>query len=337
MITRHIHCTEGRAFSFPVIAFIATSVKRHAAPLFVAVLWMAAFPLAAQNQGFSFGNFSFSLSPKVLEDGSITDAYFGYQYIPNIAGSLRLRFSNTAKNEQFDELVPDSIVAIEDETFELFLMPFEYALLDSPSIQLKAGGGLYYAYNTRTEKGFFNMPALEDRGRERVNSFDNDFAMHNIGPNIALGFSVWVEWFALALNGGIVPVFYLNALQNMSITPLMDPHDLDYSQETFGSPYLYADLTVTLFKYVSLALLYDYSKLDYNVIDFDDQLKWMTPERSLVSQSLKVEASARIPMGGNLYTQIGYGHIFDFMRVDSDPLIEGNRQYLIFTAMKTAR
>jgi hypothetical protein len=62
---------------------------------------------------------------------------------------------------------------------------------------------------------------------------------------------------------------------------------------------------------VSLALLYDYSKLDYKVISFDDQLKWLTPEQ---------EASALISTGGNIYIQIGYGCSFDSLRINSAPL-----------------
>jgi hypothetical protein len=120
----------------------------------------------------------------------------------------------------------------------------------------------------------------------------------------------------------------------MKITPLMDPHNADYSQETSGGPYFYADLTLTLFKYASLALLYDYSKLDYQVIDFDDQFKWFTPESKTISQSLKLEVCAFIPLGGNVYAQVGYGHSFDSIQVNSAPLVESGRDYVIL-AMKT--
>jgi hypothetical protein len=258
----------------------------------------------------------------------------GYQYTPNSAGNVRLRLANTAKNEQFDETVPDSINAIEDQTFALFLTPFEFAFFNQPSVQLKVGGGLYYEYYTRVEKGFFDIPALETLGKERVNSFSNDFKTHGAGPTITLGFNYQAEWFSAAVNGGVVPIFYLNARQDMSITPLMNPHNADYSQETTGGPYFYADISITLFKYASIALLYDYSELDYKVIDFDDQFKWITPASKTTSQSLKLEVCGFIPLGGNVYAQIGYGHSFDSLEINSAPLIESGGDYLILT-MKT--
>jgi hypothetical protein len=61
----------------------------------------------------------------------------------------------------------------------------------------------------------------------------------------------------------------------------MDPRAADYAQETSGGPYFYADLTVTLLKYAFLALLYEYSKLDYKAVDFDDQFKWLASESKI--------------------------------------------------------
>ncbi|MDR0784796.1 MAG: hypothetical protein LBE74_02795 [Treponema sp.] len=94
-------------------------------------------PLSAQNQSFALGRLSFFLSPKVLKDGSITDASLGFQYTPNSGGILRVRYSNRANNDQFDETVPDSLVAASTESVEVFLTPFEYAFLNRPSAQIK--------------------------------------------------------------------------------------------------------------------------------------------------------------------------------------------------------
>ncbi|MDR1030959.1 MAG: hypothetical protein LBL76_08835 [Treponema sp.] len=124
----------------------AAGIGLRAKSLFAAVLWILAVPLATQSQE----KFSFSLAPKVLKDGSITDISLGYHYTPKSAGNVRLRFSNTAKNEQFDETVQDSINAVEDKTFALFLTPFEFAFFNRPRVQLKVGGGLYYEYYTST-------------------------------------------------------------------------------------------------------------------------------------------------------------------------------------------
>jgi hypothetical protein len=163
--------------------------------------------------------------------------------------------------------------------------------------------------------------------------------MHLVGTNASLGMSVQSKWFSMTINGGVAPYFYLNASQKTSITPLLDPGCATNAQETAGSPYLYADLAVTLFKYLTLALLYDYTKLDYKIIDFDDEsneFKWLTPKRKVVSHSLKVEACALLPLGGDVYTQIDYGYTFDYTQTDSAEPLETNRQYVILT-LKTIR
>jgi hypothetical protein len=152
-----------------------------------------------------------------------------------------------------------------------------------------------------------------------------------LGPNIEIGFTYRANWLNLSAHGGIVPIFYLNAHQKMGIIPLLEPNYADYSQSTWGSPYFYADLSFILFKYISLAFLYDSSRLNYKVIDFDNSLNWYNPERTVVSQSLKLEASLLIPLQGSLYTQIGYGHTFDFIQLDSASPIQSSKQYLILS------
>jgi hypothetical protein len=176
------------------------------------------------------------------------------------------------------------------------------------------------------------MPSLQNLGKERVNSFTNDFTMHIVGPDLELGFAWRSAYVNLSANAGIVPIFYLSARQKTGIVPLMDPHYADHSQQTSGSPYLYADIGFIIWKYVSLAFLYDFSRLNYKVIDFDDNLQWYTPERKVTTQSLKIETSLLIPLGGDIYTQIGYGHTFDSTQLDSASPVKSSRQYLILTA-----
>jgi hypothetical protein len=302
--------------------------------------WLAAgilgvgIPLTAFAQSQNFGNdrFSFSLTPKVLRNGSITDVALGYAYTENSSGELRLRFSNEAKNEQFDETVPDSLNAIDEKSIEVFLMPFKYLLVKNPFIEFQAGAGVYYDYNVLNEKGYFNMPALGVLGKETVNSFSNDFSMHVFGPDIEAGFTCRIDWLAVSAHAGIIPVFYLNARQKMSIVPLLEPNNVDYTQNISGSPCLYADISFILFKYLSFNFLYDFSRLKYKVIDFDNTLKWYNPERVVLSQSLKIEASLLIPLQSSVYTQIGYGHTFDSIRLDSDSPIQSSKQYLILSA-----
>jgi hypothetical protein len=291
-------------------------------------------PVFAQDQKFDFGKFSFSLSPKILKDGSITDFGIGYRYAERISGNLRLRFVNEVKNEQF-ESIEDSLNAVNGTNIQVFLLPFEYFLVRRPQMEFHLGAGLYYENEALKEKGFFNLPSLEP-DHERVNSFTNEFSLNVAGPDIDAGFSFQAKHVNLTFHGGIVPVFYLGSKQKMGIVPLLGSDYADYTQQTAGSPYFYLDLGLILFKYVSLAFLYDFSRLDYKVIDFDSSLNWYNPEQTVFSQSLKLEVSVLIPLGGAVYTQVGYGHTFDSLTQDSNPAVQSNKQYLILCA-KTVR
>jgi hypothetical protein len=295
------------------------------------ILWFfisaAAF---SQHRQFDIGRFSFSLSPKVLKDGSITDMGIGYAYTENTAGELRLRFTTVIKTGQFDKTVPDSLNAADEKIFEVFLMPFEYFFAKKQNMQFNMGAGIYYDYDTLIEKGYFNMPILETLGKEKVNSFSNDFSMHVLGPDIEAGFNRSVNWLNFSIHAGIVPVFWLHSQQKMGIVPLMEPDFADYSQNVWGSPYFYTDIGLILFKYISLVFLYDISRLNYKVINFDSSLKWYTPEQKLVSQSLKIETSLLIPLRSVVY-QIGYGHTFDSVQLDSLPSVQNSKHYLILS------
>jgi hypothetical protein len=294
--------------------------------ILAALIPVGVFP---QEQRFDFGRFSFSSSPKILKDGSITDLGLGYAYTDRLGGELRVRFSAESKNEAFDEDgVSDSLIAITKNAFTLFLMPV-YFFFKSPNIRFQAGAGAYYQYETLAEKGYFNMPILEALGKEKVNSFSNNFSAHVLGPNFELSFTHSTSWLSLSIRGGVIPVFYLHTSQNMGIVPLMEPDFADYSQNTWGSPSAYGDIGFVLFKIVSFALLYDFSRLKYEGVDWDDNLKWYHPEKTIVSQSIKLESSLLIPLQSSMYAQIGYGHIFDSVRYDGDDPVKNERQYLI--------
>jgi hypothetical protein len=299
--------------------------------LLTGILWFfisaAAF---TQPRKIEAERFYFSLTPKILKDGAITDMRIGYAYMENSTGELRLRFTHKAEITQFDKAVPDSLNAADENIFEVFLLPLNYFLIKKQNIELYAGAGIYYDYDALTEKGYFNIPVLEALGKEKVNSFSNDFSTHILGPNIETGFNYSAAWFNLSVNSGIVPVFLLYSRQKMRIVPLMEPDFADYSQTTWGSPYFYMDTGFTLFKYISLVLLYDISRLNYNVIYFDYNLKWYNPQRAVVSQSLKIELSLLIPVRGVAY-QVGYGHTFDAIQLDSPPPVWNNKQYLILS------
>jgi hypothetical protein len=258
----------------------------------------------------------------------------GYAYTGRLSGELRFRFSGESKNERFDEAVPDSLNAMSKNAFAVFLMPLEYFFVKKPDTRFHAGAGAYYQHETLSEKGYFNMPALEARGKEKINSFSNDFSTHALGPNIEAGLAHKTAWLGVSVRGGVVPVFWLHTDRTMRIAPLMEPNYADYSKNTWGSPYAYGDLTMLFFKFISLALLYDFSRLKYQVIDFDNDLQWYNPERTVVSQSVKLEASLLIPLPSSVYTQIGYGHAFDAVRLDSGDPVRRGKHYLIFAMNK---
>jgi hypothetical protein len=290
--------------------------------------------VSPQSQHFDFGRFSIFSSSKILKDGSATDAGLGYAYTERFAGELRFRFSGESKNEQFDETVPDSLNAMTKNAFALFFAPLEYFFVKDPNTQFHAGAGAYYQYETLSEKGYFNMPALEALGKEKINSFSNDFSTHALGPNIEAGFTRKTAWLDVSVRGGVVPVFWLHTDQKMRIDPLMEPNYADYSKNTWGSPFVYGDLSTIFFKYISLTLWYDFSRLKYPIIDFDSNLQWYNPERTVASQSVKLEASLLIPLPSSVYTQIGYGHAFDAVRLDSGEPARNGRHYLIFAVDK---
>jgi hypothetical protein len=121
----------------------------------------------------------------------------------------------------------------------------------------------------------------------------------------------------------------------MSIIPLLSPHYADYSQTTTGSPYFYVNLDCILLKYLNVVFLYDFTKLQYQVIDFDDDLAWHNPEREMLTQSFRIEASALLPLGKDTSFQIGGGFTFDSVTLDEAAPVKSNRQYVILTVKKT--
>jgi hypothetical protein len=305
-------------------------------------LWFVPLWVYPQTQGFGLGNFSFFLSPKILQDGSIIDVGLGLQYTQHWGGEIRFRNTIIAKNEELFD-VADSLNAVHENIFEVFFLPAEYSFIRTPQTRLWLGVGAYYEYDALNEKGFFNMPELEDIGLERVNSYTNEFSMHVVGPLLDVGFRFAKQFedqrntgllnFDITLSGGVVPVFFPASSQKMGIVPLLDPHYAEYDQKTWGSPYVYLSLDAVLFKFINVVLLYDYTKLRYKSIGFDDNLQWITPESTVRTQSFKIEASLLVPLGG-IQVQLGYGYTFDSTRFDDGRSITGNRQYLILTAKK---
>ena len=305
--------------------------------LFLVSLFIPCFAFP-QDKTVNIGNFSFFLSPKILEEGSITDAGIGLTYKDSWGGELRFRYTAIEKNEEIPGTA-DSLNAINEKFFEVFLLPAEYRFIDKQNFKFYAGAGLYYEYNKLKEKGFFNLPVLEtlDPPRERVNSYNNDFSMNLFGPLIESGFSYYSSKFDVNFFAGLVPVFFLTSAQKMSIAPLLDPIIADYSQKTWGSPHFFLNLETTVLKYANLLLLYDAAWLKYQIIDFDENMKWIHPDRTVVTQNLKVEASFLYPFSNEISFQIGYGYMLEFISLDSDPAVSEGKHYLILTTKKSSK
>jgi hypothetical protein len=281
-------------------------------------------------------SFFFSLSPRAMEDGSITDASLGYRYTEKFSGELRLRRSEETKNEEFDN-TDASLNAIHSTIYEVFFFPFEWNP-DISGARLRLGIGAYYYDEALKEKGFFDMAVLNSLGKASLNSYTNDFSLRIVGPLVDTGF-VWrkSDWFGVSLSGGVVPIFYARTNQDVSIVPLMSPVRADYSQNTFGSPYLYADLSLIVLRYASVSIAYDYTRLKYNVLDFTydgSGFTWDTPGRTVTLQSLRLEGALRIPLGADIHAEIGGGCIFDSVKIDSGSAVHTNKNYITVSGKK---
>lgn len=298
-----------------------------------------------QEQGVSVGNFTFSLSPKIMEEGSITDAAVGLVYTRAWGGELRFRSTIISKNEFFQG-VEDSLNAVNENIYEIFFLPGKYYVQNLKPFLFWLGGGMYYEYDKRREKGFFNMPILEELTppRERVNAYTNEFSMHLAGPLFELGAHysrdlfqagrLGMLGFTASLSCSMVPVFLLSSAQNMSMVPLLDPDYAEHRQITGGSPYFNLSLDMVLFSYLNVTLLYDIARLQHDSIAFDENLDWITAEQTVISRSFKIETSLLIPLGFRIQARIGFGYTFDSTRYD-DMEMKENQTYLILSARKS--
>lgn len=288
-----------------------------------------------EDNAFDFGNISFSLLPKVMEDGSVTDISLGIIYNNKFSGNYRYRYTNISINEVLPDFT-DSLNARTEKINELFLLPVGYRNKNTKTL-FWAGGGLYYEYNKMDEKGFYDDPDLEYYGFARVNSYINDFAMHIVGPLFDLQFEYSSVFFNISIMGGIVPVFFFNAREVFGVTPLLGSKKAEYAQSSWGSPYLYLGFDTLIFKYLSIGFHYYYSSIKYQLISYNfdntNSVTWTYPETTVNSHSFMIEASAVIPVGSEMCFQIGYGHDFKTLSVSSREIIE-NKHYLILGAKK---
>lgn len=267
-----------------------------------------------------------------MKEGPIIEVGFGYKYTERSYGELRYRYTKISKNEELED-VADSLNAVEENIMEFFLLPYQFSIVKTDTTGIWAGPGIYYQYDKLHEKGFFDMPVLETIGKERVNSFTNDFSMHILGLLIDGGISNKSRYIDVSLSAGIVPFFMLISSQNQKVFPLL-PKNAKYDQTTFGSPYSYVRLDTTLFKFLNVALLLDYMKLKYRSIDFDASLNWIKPEKATNALSFKIEGSLLLPIAENISGQIGIGYDIDYLTIDKNKPIKSDNVYVIFTTRK---
>jgi len=272
-----------------------------------------------------------------MKDGSIINIGFGLNYSDVWGGEIRGLIEQTAANEeQNDSIVSDSMIAINETVYEIFFFPIQYRYAINENFKWQAGAGLHYEYQESKQKGYIDMPDLENLGFARVNSYTDDFSMHIFGPLIDTAFEYDAEWFKIGFSGGVVPVYFLSAAENQRMFPLLDT--ISHSQVTWGSPYFYLGLDSVLFKYVGLSAKYNYARLKYQVIDFNfdqntNKFSPIFPENAVVSQSLMFEASVLIPVGG-MYIQIGYGYMLNFYTLNNGDPVSDNKHYLILSGRK---
>jgi hypothetical protein len=302
--------------------------------------WTETLPLPVEAdpaaRTFSLARFTFSFSPRLMKDGSFTDFSLGYRYARKAAGEVQVRYTDVSK---YEPLLPnrdeDSLNVIKDQTTEVFFFPVKYYFIRKPGSNFWIGAGAFYEYEVQTEKGYFTMTELNLLGKEKVNAYNNDFSMHLLGPLLDAGFAWRNPSFYFSLSASVVPVFSFWTKQKMEITPLLEPNYADYERQNKGSPYLYGNLNLILWKYFSFALSYNFFQLNYNVLDFDAvkttptdyDFFWITPESTLVFQSLKLETSLLIPLRG-ITLQVGYGYAMDSQKVDAK-LDQMGKHYLI--------
>jgi len=297
-------------------------------------------PCFAYSEGNSLnlGNASFFLDTKTMQDGSIVNIGFGLNYSDAWGGEVRGQIEKTSANEEQDSpIVSDSLIATNETVYELFFLPIQYRCTINNNFKWQIGAGLHYEYQESKQKGYMDMPGLESLGFARLNSYTDDFSMHVIGPLIDVGIKFDVEKLSIGFSCGIVPVYFLSTVENQRMFPLFDT--VNHSQETVGSPYFYVGLESVLFKYIGLSAKYNYAQLNYEVFDdfdFDQKTNKVFPvyhERNVVSQSLMLEASVLIPVGG-MYIQIGYGYMLSFYTLNGDNPVSDNRHYLILSGRK---
>jgi hypothetical protein len=291
----------------------------------------------SQSKPLDWGNASFLLDTKIMEDGSIINVGFGLNYNNVWGGEIRGQAVKTSTNEKEDDpAVADSLIAVKETVYEIFLLPIQYRPTVNQNLKWRLGIGLHYEYQKSNQKGYIDMPELEILGFAQVNAYTDDFSMHLFGSLMDAAAQYDAEWFNITFSVGAVPVYFLTAAETQRMFPLFNT--VNHSQETWGSPYFYLGLDSILFQYVNLTAKYNYARLKYEVIDLDfdahtSEFFPVFPESTVVSQTLMFEISALLPLGGVGF-RIGYGYMLNFYTLDSGNPVSENKHYLVLSGKK---
>jgi hypothetical protein len=297
----------------------------------VALLVMSAAARIAAQEASAFSNINFSLNTNILEDGSETNFSLGYLYAPSTEGALRLRYTKTSYNDDWNnEGYEESLMANDELIFETFLLPYRRYFFSGSPLSFDLGAGAYYEYNKLDVEGYF----YHANPLVGLNMYKNDFSMHLLGPLAEAGLRLRTRPVYITLNLGIVPVFYLRREQSQQVRPYMGTEFFDHSQDTSGSPYFYGELTGVFFGLLSLGVKYEYSRIDYDVISIDSSRKWAIAPEELVARSFKLEASFLLPLSRGLSLQLGYGRSFTTIEVDSGTPLDNNGYYFTIGTKK---
>ena len=91
----------------------------------------------------------------------------------------------------------------------------------------------------------------------------------------------------------------------------------------------YGELGGTFFKCLSLSLLYEFARIDYDAIAFDEGRNWTTLSEELLFHSFKIEVSVLAPLGRDFSFRVGYGHSFDTIELNSGTPVQDDKDYII--------
>jgi len=269
--------------------------------------------------GFNLKNFFFTFTPKILEDGTQNDFLFGLFYNEEEKFSGEFRFRTIKTSTSFDKIweISDSMSATKNDTYELFLLPFNFRFLKFDNFHVRAGFGAYFNYNKSGVQGYFNDSSLyTPAGSDRYNAYIYDFTGYAIGAMLDLDITIRWKFLYFSFSGGVVPVSYFHQETSLKLSPFMTPPSFSVTGTNASGPYYYLKFNagINFFDYVTLffSLFNEYSRLIYKSISIDDKGAWAAVEIMEDYKTFALEVSLLINLNASgLMPLIGYGRTFN--------------------------